>query len=62
GTFTGYGVTRQELFEFTAEFATALGDTFAVTLPKVLLDERPWDLPAVVFMHVRRWVFIGFNC
>lgn len=62
GTNTGYRLTHHDFFRFSAEFATVLGDTFTVTLPRVLLNDRPWDLPPVRFMRVRRWIIMPFNC
>jgi len=62
GTNTGYGMTRHSFFHFSAEYATALGDTFTVTLPKVTVDGFPWDLPPVQFERVRRWILTPFNC
>ena len=62
GTQTGYSLTPHELFQFTAEFATPLGDAFTVTLPRVAVNGFSWDLPPVHFVKVRRWVISPFNC
>ena len=62
GTRTGYSLTPHELYEFTTEFATPLGDAFTVTLPGVVVNGFSWDLPPVRFARVRRWVISPFNC
>jgi hypothetical protein len=62
GTDTGYGLSRHDFFRFTAEYATALGDTFTVVLPKLRVNEHQWELPPVRFVRVRRWVLMPFNC
>ena len=62
GTRTGYGVTRHDFFDFSAEFATELGDNFTVILPKVVVNGFSWDLPPVRFTRVRRWLIMPFNC
>lgn len=62
GTNTGYKLTHHEFFLFTAEYATALGDTFTVTLPKITVDGFTWDTPQVRFVRVRRWLITPINC
>ena len=62
GTRTAYGITRHDFYSFSAEYATDLGETFTVTLPKVAVNGFSWDLPAVRFARVRRWVLMPFNC
>ena len=59
GTRTGYGLTKHELFVFSAKFTAAAGDTFTVDLPAVEVSGQPWSLPPVRFVRVRRWVFIS---
>ena len=62
GTRTIHGMTRHDCFSFSSEFATALGDTFTVTLPKASVNGFSWDLPPVEFKRVKRWVISPFNC
>lgn len=62
GTNTGYRITHHDFFLFSAEYATALGDTFTVTLPKIMVNGFSWDLPDVRFVRVNRWVIMPFNC
>ena len=62
GTNTGYRLTHHDFFVFQAEYATALGDTFTVTLPKVVVDGFSWDTPQVRFVRVRRWLITPLNC
>lgn len=62
GTNTGYRVTRHDFFAFTSVYATALGDTFTVTLPKITVDGFSWDLPPVRFVRISSWVIVPLNC
>lgn len=62
GTNTGYKLTHHAFFTFTAEYATALGDTFVVTLPRLLVNDVPWEPPPVRFVRVRMWLVSALNC
>jgi len=62
GTTTGYGTTRHTFYLFSTEVATILEGTFTVTLPKVLLNGRLWEMPPVLFTRVRKWIISPFNC
>jgi len=62
GTRTGYRITRHDFFDFSAEFASDLGDGFTVTLPKLAVNGFSWDLPPIRFVRVRCWVMMPFNC